>query len=69
MPANCCALYLLVLSSCHGAARNQVPWVLVEGTQTFNATCEMQCSDSKAPDVSCGGTAGAFTVYVFKGKR
>jgi hypothetical protein len=33
------------------------------------ATCEMQCSDPNAPDVSCGGTFSSHTVYVLKGKQ
>jgi hypothetical protein len=58
----------LAWSRCTGARSWQLPEMLTTAPlRAQGGTCEMQCSDLKAKDVSCGGTMSAYTVYVLKG--
>jgi hypothetical protein len=64
----CTACTVLVLSRCYGYRSNGLlPQVLTQAPDYPGRTCEMQCSDPKAADVSCGGTMNSVSVYVLTG--
>jgi hypothetical protein len=58
-----------VANRCSGARRDKLPAALTTELWSTEGVCELRCSDPKAADVSCGGSVGAHTVYVFKGKQ
>jgi hypothetical protein len=62
---------VVVLSRCKGGRNQELAYALITSPTVIGGpgACEMQCSDPKAADVSCGGTMNAHTVYVLKGKQ
>jgi hypothetical protein len=59
----------LVVSRCMAGKRSGLPTLLTTARTLPEQTCEMQCSNPSAPDVSCGGTNDSVSVYVFKGSQ